>query len=194
MSSTCTSSQMERGPGLSDWTKTFDEILRRASRNVQEQWFQLQISGGDPVYRERVYCYELYHQMRCRWPKGTDCILCGEVDKRGHPYFGPGQRKPDFLVHAPGEDRNYVVIEVKSCKGARDAERIEEDIKTLVEFTRFTDETPHPYRRAIYLIFGEGAEEVLGKVTEKLNGSSQDAAKIEVWTHCRVREAASRQS
>ena len=87
-----------------------------------------------------------------------------------------------------------MVIEVKSCKGATDAERIKEDIKTLVEFTRFTDETPHPYNRAIYLIFGEGAEEVLGKVRAKLNGRSQDAAKIEVWTHCHVGQAASRQS
>ena len=84
--------------------------------------------------------------------------------------------------------------EPESVLGARDAEKVEEDIKTLVEFTRFTDETPHPYRRAIYLIFGEGAEEVPGKVKAKLNGRSQDAAKIEVWTHCRVGEAASRES
>ena len=97
MSSSCTPSQTERNPGLSDWAKTFDEILRRASRNVQEQWFQLPISGGDPVYRESVYCYELYHQMRCRWPKGTDCILCGEVDKGGTPISGLVNESPTFL-------------------------------------------------------------------------------------------------
>ena len=77
------------------------------------------------MYQERVYCYELYHQLRCRWPKGADCVLGGEVKKGGHPYLGSGQRKPDFLVHAPGEDRNYVVVEVKSYQGARDAEQIE---------------------------------------------------------------------
>ena len=119
-------------------------------------------------------------------PIGVPVMWPNSMDSNNSP--------PPHAVPVLATDlRTQFLLEARH-KGARDAEKVEEDIKTLVEFTRFTDETPHPYRRAIYLIFGEGAEEVLGKVKAKLNGRSQDAAKIEVWTHCRVGEAASRES
>lgn len=60
-------------------------ILSEAAGAVDAMYFQLNIDGGDPVYRERVYCYELYHQMRCRWPSDGQFYLNGEVDKSAHP-------------------------------------------------------------------------------------------------------------
>jgi hypothetical protein len=59
------------------------EILRQATAAISNDYFLLPIRGADPVYRERVYCYELYHQMRLRWPQGSPCRLNGEVDKSG---------------------------------------------------------------------------------------------------------------
>lgn len=45
--------------------ETFVKILRKATANIPPEYFQLPIAGReDPIYRERVYCYELYHQMR----------------------------------------------------------------------------------------------------------------------------------
>lgn len=37
------------------------------------------------IHRERVYCYELYHQLRCQLNKIHDrnYFLFGEEDKRG---------------------------------------------------------------------------------------------------------------
>lgn len=35
------------------------EILRTASASVGHNYFRLDIDGGDPVFRVRVYCYEL---------------------------------------------------------------------------------------------------------------------------------------
>ena len=79
------------------------QILRDATAAIGKEYFLLPIHGADPVYRERVYCYELYHQMRLRWPDGCVYRLNGEVDKMGHPYFQDAAApKPDLLVHQPG--------------------------------------------------------------------------------------------
>lgn len=95
-----------------------DQILVLATQSIREEYFQLPIDGRDkPVYRERVYCYELYHQMRRNWPNGSLFTLSGEVDKSGHPLIrgnGLDRAKPDFLVHVPGDmGGNHAVIEVK---------------------------------------------------------------------------------
>jgi hypothetical protein len=69
------------------------QILRDATAAVSQEYFLLPIHGADPVFRERVYCYELYHQMRLLWPGGP-YRLNGEADKRAHPYFQMG-RQPE---------------------------------------------------------------------------------------------------
>jgi hypothetical protein len=97
-----------------------DDILLQATAAISGEYFLLPVHGADPVHRERVYCYELYHQMRLRWPAPEDCTyrLNGEIDKGGHPYFGSERvkPKPDLLVHVPGTGDNYAVIEVKSSR------------------------------------------------------------------------------
>jgi hypothetical protein len=69
------------------------------------------------MYRERVYCYELYHQLRRRLDRETEFpyALNGEVDKRSHPVLRELELEkiPDFLVHDPGTPENLVVMEVK---------------------------------------------------------------------------------
>lgn len=105
----------------------FMEMVSAAAASVGEPYFQLPVADADSVYRERVYCYELYHQLRTIWG-GFPYALGGEVDKSGHPHFkdGPYARsKPDLLVHVPGDmDENVAVVEVKpvtvSAAGIRD--------------------------------------------------------------------------
>lgn len=84
-----------------------DDILRQATAAIGGEYFLLPIHGADPVQRERVYCYELYHQMRLRWPPPEACHyrLNGEIDKGGHPYFRNqrGKPKPDLLVPSPAQ-------------------------------------------------------------------------------------------
>ena len=69
MSRNCPSAQ--GGPHSTDWMVEFNLILREAAARIEPEWFELPIMGGNSVNRERVYCYELYHQMRCLWPKLT---------------------------------------------------------------------------------------------------------------------------
>jgi hypothetical protein len=78
------------------------ELLEEATQRVPAMYFQIALDGGDPIYRERVYCYELYHQLRCVWPPDTDFYLNCELDKAAHPILrklGADFAKPDLLVH-----------------------------------------------------------------------------------------------
>ena len=158
-----------------------DDILQQATAAIGREYFLLPIHGADPVHRERVYCYELYHQMRLRWPATDYCPyrLNGEIDKGGHPYFEnePGTPKPDLLVHVPGTGDNYAVIEVKSSRAR--ARGIRKDLGTLCRFSNLG------YRRAIYLIYGNDA--VLDRIQQCAN---EVAVPIEVWFHHAVGAAA----
>lgn len=79
------------------------EWLLSASSQIGREYFQLPVAGAEePEYRERVYCYELYHRWRCHWFDSFPFSLSGEVDKTGHPLIR-GAPKPDFLVHIPGQ-------------------------------------------------------------------------------------------
>ncbi|MGD8457430.1 MAG: hypothetical protein PVF83_13695, partial [Anaerolineales bacterium] len=61
-------------------------MLCVATSNIGEQYFQLEVAEREEhIYRERVYCYELYHQLRVVTPDGFNYQLDGELDKSGHP-------------------------------------------------------------------------------------------------------------
>ena len=127
------------------------DVLCAATAAVPPGYFHLQIDDGDPVYRERVYCYELYHQMRCIWPPQTAFYLNGEIDKAAHPILtrlGAAAMKPDLLVHRPGYmEGNHAVIEVKTCRTNNAG--IRKDLETLSRFVRDVQ-----YERALLLVFG----------------------------------------
>lgn len=157
-----------------------DDIISRATRAVEPSYFLLPLDGGDPIFRERVYCYELYHQMRLLWPPGCRFLLNGEVDKSAHPKLGAlgaAYAKPDFLVHNPGRmEGNHAIIEVKSAQA--DREGIRKDLRTLSVFVRRVG-----YQRAIYLIYGEaGIDRVINKVLTAVDDVS-DPVPIDLWVH-----------
>jgi hypothetical protein len=160
-----------------------DSILQEATASIEAGYFWLAVAGADaPIYRERVYCYELYHQMRLCWPKeGCPFVLNGEVDKRGHPILGQrGFRDiPDFLVHRPGDmNGNHAIIEVKP-PFARD-HHIATDLEKMTRFVKDAD-----YERAIYLIYGNEAEQMIERVCAVAK-SMRDLAPIELWLHEQV--------
>lgn len=152
-----------------------DRIIWEATAAIDVIYFQLPVDGGDPVYRERVYCYELYHQMRSLWPQDSRLSLNGEVDKRAHPQWGRIQARiaaPDMLVHTPGHmDGNHCVIEVKPGNARRGG--IEKDLLTL---SHFRDRAG--YERAILLFYG-GIPDVL----EAAIGRAGQLPEIEYWFH-----------
>ena len=140
----------------------------------------------EPVNKERVYCYELYHQMRCQmhgsWPECPRIILTGEVDKQGYKVLDRldiGYPKPDLLIHEPGAMNNLAVIEVKRSREF-DVAGVRKDLEVLSNFV-----TRLKYRRAIHLTFGNEAAGVVSKI-EREAEKIQDKAMIEIWVHTDV--------
>jgi len=131
--------------------REFLEMLYQATARIERHYFQLPIAGEeDPVYRERVYCYELYHRIRQVIPPDYPSVLNGEVDKAGHPLIRDeiGSAKPDFVVHVPGVmHRNLAVVEVKPITAHDDD--IRDDLRKL----RLFRERAY-YLGAVYLVYG----------------------------------------
>ncbi|MCC7333855.1 MAG: hypothetical protein IT422_02090 [Pirellulaceae bacterium] len=162
------------------------EILQTATAGVEARYFHLQVAGGTPVYRERVYCYELYHQMRKNWPVDCQFHLNGEVDKQAHPILrrlGADSAKPDFLIHNPGAmERNYAIIEVKHSMARAG---VEKDLRTLDLFVREVR-----YQRAIYLIYGSQANTEGVEQIKAIANNLQINTPIEMWLHSEVNQQA----
>lgn len=130
----------------------FVQLLIEATARVAEPYFLLPVAGKeDPIYRERVYCYELYHQLRLlleNEPALSRYALSGEIDKQGHPLIR--QFAPDFVFHAPGQmDDNLVVVEVKPVNAA--TEGIRKDLETLEYFLS----EPIGYKLGVQLVYGD---------------------------------------
>lgn len=167
----------------------FENIIKAATANVERGYIQLPIDGKeDPIYRERVYCYELYHQMRLCWPDETDYVLSGEVDKAGHPLIrknGLDNIKPDFLVHVPGNmGGNYIIIEVKPINA--DPQGILKDLTTLISFRQFAG-----YKKAIFLLYGKGD---FNRVRMCINNNAPENVNLDLidfWWHENIGESAS---
>lgn len=161
--------------GMPEFTAIFENALSR----ISVEYFQIRIDGGDPVYRERVYCYELYHQLRCLWPPTSPYRLNGELDKAAHPILkklGADRAKPDLLVHQPGYMKgNYAIVEVK-----RAAVKCSDIRSDLVKLSLFRDRVGYP--RAIFLLFGYEAESTANRVMTIANQMS-DVKSIELWIH-----------
>lgn len=152
----------------------FDKILESATVVLESEYFRLPVAGGEPAYRERVYCYELYHQMRSLWPSSCEYVINGEVDKQQHPNFaGRGFPKPDFIVHVPGTHDNFAVIEVKgpgwSPAGIRN---------DLCKLLRFGES----YRRRLYLVYGIKPGVAVNRIREYVENPA-DLEAIELWVH-----------
>jgi len=119
------------------------EILRQATLAISPRYFFLPVAGNHtPALRERVYCYELYHQLRCRMGS-SQLMLMGEPDKRGHHALPP--INPDFILHIPGEiNVNAAAIEVE-CRV--DYAHVRKDIHNLGVLQRFG------YEELVLLLF-----------------------------------------
>ena len=128
----------------------FLEALIKATGKVKAAYMELPVAGREErVYRERVYCYELYHQIRQDSEEDDPYVLWGEPDKSGHALIGLGQVKPDFIFHKPrimSNVANVAVVEVKPIKARN--EDIGKDVKTLLKFLK------KGYSGGVHLVYG----------------------------------------
>lgn len=156
-----------------------------ASAAVPQDYFALPIADAEgAIYRERVYCDELYHQWRCLW-NTAEWTLCGEIDKQGHPIIR-SRAKPDFLVHHPGLMQNLVAVEVKPANAS--TKKMIKDLRTLTYF-RSRLGNGQNYFSAYFLVYGQNENDwpALGRrlVTRAQHDDEVDLALIRPVLHSR---------
>lgn len=171
--------------------KSVTEWLICASTKVGAEYMQLPVAGREePEYRERVYCYELYHRWRCLWPEAFEFSLSGEIDKSGHPLVRGGD-KPDFLIHVPGRMRNLLVMEVKPKNAA--VARMADDLKKLTRFRRELEHVAGPtanYHAAYFWVYGTSDHEwpeLRDQIVQRVAGAPDvDLSLISCFVHGRA--------
>ena len=122
------------------------EHIRDATSFIAQKYMDLPVSGRGVVKRERVYCYELYHQLRLSLGDRRFTVSA-EPDKRGNPGFdkrrGPN---PDLIVHLPGSNRHNIAIIEVECRP--DLTHLRKDLRT------FKLMRSKGYRTFVLLLFG----------------------------------------
>jgi len=164
----------------------FQLILAEATAKIATPYFQLPIAGEvEPIYRERVYSYELYHQLRALMDEDerfAQYALSGEIDKQGHPIIR--RCAPDLVFHSPGTmDSNLVVIEVKAVNAALDG-----ILKDFANLGYFVSRDVN-YQLGIELVYGD--DESFARF-EKAFPSGDTNQKLQLFWHRCPGESAKR--
>jgi hypothetical protein len=158
---------------------SFEKALLSATEMIEEKYFLTKITqanGGEKsVYRERIYCYELYHQIKVVC-KDVHMNIFAEYDKSGSSFYAGtslSRVKPDFLLHHPGNTKNnHIAMEVKSSAARRSD--LQKDIEKLIKLT-----DDHGFKFGVYLIYGKDAI-VKGNIA---NEYIENTPKIKIFTH-----------
>ena len=143
------------------------DIITKALSCVKQQYYNLETTYDSAgIVRERVFCYELYHQIRCIQTKRheTKLSLNGEIDKRGHHEFDKEDWKnPDFVFHIPGKmSGNSIVIEVKGT-----INYVDECVKDFCTLTVFVSK--YKYELGIFILYNHTLEEFITSMKEELH-------------------------
>ena len=127
--------------------------IKKAIEKIEKKFYSVISANGKERIRERVFCYELYHQLRLI---DFDCNfdIHSELDKAG---FYNIDVIPDFLFHKQGFDENYCIMEVK---GKFHKNGIHKDFETLNKFL-CEQKGIKAYRLAIFLLFNQSLEAFL---------------------------------
>lgn len=132
----------------------FLKQFEKSVKNIGELCFKIPRYRSEDAYRERAYCYELYHQLRINLPGDFPYTLHGEVDKRGYDFINANEI-PDFILHKPNTMDNLVIVEVKTIENYR--RKYRKDFNTLKKFTKeLGPEIEFNYKLGIWLVFGKG--------------------------------------
>jgi len=130
------------------------KFIKDAINKIDSSYFNLKTTYSS-IIRERVFCYELYHQIRnIMEEKNKLFMIHGEPDKRGHKKFDvEGRRNPDFIFHTPSSmNYNLIVLEVKGKYSTRD---VCKDLDTLNIFT-----TKYNYKKGVFLIYNYSLDQL----------------------------------
>lgn len=158
-------------------TKKYIDLIKSAIKKVSPEYFNLtttyELSG---IVRERVFCYELYHQMRLLMKDDSPISLNGEIDKRGHPDFEEKDRKnPDFVFHIPGtHEGNTLVVEVKGSLD--DKKGVLKDFETLLTFVG-----KYHYQAGVFILYNHTYADLLAFCGDNLKNLKTESGADSIY-------------
>ncbi|GBR06880.1 hypothetical protein HW511_13775 [Asaia siamensis] len=114
------------------------ELLKRALKNVSADYVLLGHPSELDIFVERVFAYELYHQMRLLF-RDKHGVVNGEYRKYLKLIPDIDNNKtyiPDLVVHQPSTlDRNFLAIEIKTSPSLNRND-LKRDLGKLEFYTR----------------------------------------------------------
>lgn len=153
------------------------ELISSSIVSIKDEYINFQVAGSEErIERERVYCYEFYHQIR-HIVHEISYRVNSEPNKINHPYIEDhcGAIDPDFIFHRPGEmnpDSNLAVIEIKKTSGDL-TNGILKDIGTINCMTTI----PNGYHGGIIIVFGEISDvrqrNLLGRIRNSIDENTK---------------------
>jgi hypothetical protein len=141
---------------------SYIKLIFDALQKVGDSYFEIKMTGMEnEKRRERVFCYELYHQMRLFQDRDNTLSLSinAEIDKSGHKVICENFN-PDFVIHRQGVMANYCVIEVKTNP---DVGKILKDFTTIKCMMHYYD-----YRYGVFILTGSGLDWFKEKIIPNL--------------------------
>lgn len=130
------------------------DVLISSLREIGDEYIHFQVAGNEePIQRERIFCGELYHQMR-GLGEHLGYMINIEPNKKRHPIIERqcGSVDPDIVVHRPGymgPEDNLAVIEIKASAGDL-TDGIEKDLNTINCMTTINN----GYHGGVVIVFG----------------------------------------
>jgi hypothetical protein len=121
-----------------DWN-CFTRCLGESIKAIKKCYFQVEVNEQEPMWRERVYCYELYHQLRCRMEKlkFSNYTLHGEIDKNCNHGICMAFSEERYNLDKPNDLeellKNYLDLKEKSTTDGHKLKVVEvrEDVKSI---------------------------------------------------------------
>jgi hypothetical protein len=141
--------------------QSFINLMVASLREVRSEYFNLITTDEESgIVRERVFCYEFYHRMRCNMDETLGITLNGEVSKQSHSSFRREHRKtPDFIFHQPGTmDNNLIICEVKGKLFEKSGKRADltKDFETLQTFV-----SDYQYKAGVFVLYNHSFNELI---------------------------------
>lgn len=169
--------------------REYIDLIKASLKDIEPDYYRVITTyDNSGIVRERVFCYELYHQMRSRMQAQQipEVRIHGEIDKRGHRDFKTKHWKnPDFIFHVPGiHEFNTLVVEVKGTLNydrrqksqlnrvkssrSRKASTALNDIKNLLIFI-----TNYSYAAGVFILYNHTFEQLIASIGESLQSLKQ---------------------
>jgi hypothetical protein len=156
------------------------DLIQEAANKVPKSYLKVPTrSNPAGIVRERVFCYELYHQMRLGQGSEPFFVINGEIDNRGILEFRKENRKnPDFIFYANHNiGLDTIAMEVKgkiSSKG-----KIIEDFEKLLNWIYHEE-----YEFGVFLLYNYSLTEFVNIVGDLIAAyyRENDAWKISIIT------------